>query len=171
MQVSQREVLQIVRHSCFGKGTLVQTNEGPRAIETISLGDRVLTQNAKTGKLGYQPVVMVHHNPPSTTYRVMLNDRPIVTSYTHRFWKAGHGWVMARDLQVGDAIRTLGGMAKISAIETDKVQPVFNLDVADNADFFAGDVAALVHDNTLPDLKLVPFDASPALAAAIITKP
>ena len=65
---------------------------------------------------------------------------------------------MARDLKVGDPIRTLGGVAKVTAIESERVQPVFNLDVADDADFFAGSVAALVHDNTLPDLKQTPFD-------------
>ena len=38
--------------------------------------------------------------------------------------------------------------------------------MADDADFFAGTSAALVHDNTLPDLRLVPFDsaAGPILA-------
>ena len=47
----------------------------------------------------------------------------------------------------------------VEAVEADKVQLVFNLDVADDADFFAGNVGALVHDNTLPDPRLAPFDA------------
>jgi len=46
------------------------------------------------------------------------------------------------------------------------VQPVFNLDVAEDADFFAGKLGALVHDNTLPDLRIVPFDAPTPLASA-----
>jgi hypothetical protein len=41
-----------------------------------------------------------------------------------------------------------------------------HIDVADDADFFAGSVAALVHDNTLPDLRQAPFDAPPVVAAA-----
>ena len=72
---------------------------------------------------------------------------------------------MARDLKVGDPIRTLGGVAKVAAIEAGTVQPVFNLDVDGDADFFAGEAAALVHDNTLPDLRQAPFDAPPAVAA------
>lgn len=166
LQYGQQSGFVIVRHSCFGKGTLVQTDSGPRAIETLQAGDQVLSQNTRTGKLGYQPIVMIHHNPPSATCQVKLGDKSVVTSLTHRFWKAGHGWVMARDLQVGDPIRTLGGVAKITAIENDKVQPVFNLDVAENADFFVGDLAILVHDNTLPDLKQPAFDASAALATS-----
>ena len=38
--------------------------------------------------------------------------------------------------------------------------------VAEDADFFVGRSGALVHDNTLPDLRLAPFDAAPSLAAA-----
>ncbi len=166
IETTHRINLETFRMSCFGKGTLVRTVDGPRAIETLSIGDRVLTQDTHTGKLGYQPITHVHRNPPSETYRITLDGRPIVSSYFHRFWKVGHGWMMARDLKVDDPIRILGGVTKITAIERDKVQPVFNLDVANDANFFAGEVAALVHDNTLPDLKQTPFDAPAAFAAA-----
>ena len=101
----------------------------------------------------------MHHNPPSKTYQIKLGEETIVSSYFHRFWKAGSGWVMARDLKVGDPIRTLNGTVQVTAIEDGKVVPVFNLDVADDADFFVGDVGALAHDNTVPDLRETPFDA------------
>jgi hypothetical protein len=153
------------RLSCFGAGTLVRTITGARPIEGLNVGDLVLSQDIKTGKLGYRPITVVHHNPPSPTYVITAGDDPIVSSHFHRFWVAGRGWVMARDLKVGDPIRTLGGVEKVEKIETGEVQPVFNLDVADDADFFVGDAAALVHDNTLPDLKQVPFDAPAAIAA------
>ncbi|HEY2158711.1 MAG TPA: Hint domain-containing protein [Isosphaeraceae bacterium] len=153
------------RLSCFGAGTTVQTILGTRPIENLNVGDLVLTQDTNTGKLGYRPITVVHHNPPSPTFEVSLGGNAIVSSHFHRFWVAGRGWVMARDLKEGDPIRTLGGVAKVTKIETGEVQPVFNLDVEGDADFFVGDAAALVHDNTLPDLKQVPFDAPPAVAA------
>ncbi len=153
-----------MRHSCFGKGTPVRTISGSKPIETIEVGDLILAQDTHTGKLGYKPVVMAHHNPPSPTFEVMFGGDAVVTSPSHRFWVAGRGWVMARDLKEGDPIRTLGGVAKVAKIEAGEVQPVFNLDVEGDADFFVGDAAALVHDNTLPDLKQVPFDAPPAIA-------
>jgi hypothetical protein len=118
------------RMSCFGKGTLVRTIDGMRPIEELNVGDKVLAQDTKTGKLGYRPVLVVHRN------------------------------------KVGDPIRTLGSVSKVTAIEADKVQPVFNFNVADAADFFTGSGAALVHDNTLPDLRQAPFDAPPAVAVA-----
>ena len=37
---------------------------------------------------------------------------------------------MARDLKPGDIVRTLGGTARVESVESDKPQPVFNLDVA-----------------------------------------
>jgi hypothetical protein len=54
----------------------------------------------------------------------------------------------------------------VAAIESGGVQPVSNLDVAEDADFFVGRGGALVHDNTLPDLRLAPFDAPPSRTSA-----
>jgi hypothetical protein len=157
-----RQVVGYGRHSCFAAGTPVRTVAGLRAIETLQVGDQVLTQDASNGALGYKPVLVVHRNPPNSTLRVKLQGQSIVATRFHRFWVAGQGWVMARDLKAGDPIRTLGGVAAIESIEADAVQPVFNLDVADAADYFAGGAVALVHDNTLPDPRLVPFDAPKA---------
>ncbi len=146
------------RTSCFGAGTPVQTLGGPRPIETLVVGDVVLTQSVATGALGYQPILVTHHNPPGATFRIKLGDDEIVSSAFHRFWVAGRGWVMARNLRAGDRLRTLGGVVPIESVAAGRVELVYNLDVAEDADFFAGGVAALVHDNTLPDPRLVPFD-------------
>jgi hypothetical protein len=145
--------------SCFGAGTMVRTLTGPRAIETLQVGDRVLSQSTLTGALGYQPVVGVYHNPPSPTFLIKVAGDTIVSSPFHRFWKAGKGWVMARDIRAGDRLRLLDGVSAVAGVEEGPVQLVYNLDVADDADFFAGNAAALVHDNTLPDPRLAPFDA------------
>ena len=133
-------VFDVQRTSCFGAGTVVRTLAGSDPIESLKLGDLVLTQGTKSGALAYKPILAVHHNPPSKTYLIKLGDDTIVSSYFHRFWKAGAGWVMARDLKVGDPIRTLSGTVKVTAIEEGRVAPVFNLDVADDADFFVGEV-------------------------------
>jgi len=152
--------------SCFGAGTAVRTLSGDRDIEDLKVGDQVLTQDVHTGALGYHPVTAVHHNPPSPTFLIKLAGESIVSSPFHRFWKVGLGWVMARDLNTGDTLRLLDGVARVELIEPGKVQPVFNLDVAGAHDFFVGAGAALVHDNTLPETRLAPFDATSDLAAA-----
>jgi hypothetical protein len=151
--------------SCFGAGTLVHSLFGPRPIEEIRVGDRLLSRDTESGALSYQPVLVVHHNPPSKTLRITLADEVIVSSTFHRFWHAGRGWAMARDLQPGDTLRTLNGLARVVAVEEDQVQPVFNLDVARNRTFFVGQGATLVHDNSVPSLRAGHFDAPPDLAA------
>ncbi len=146
-------------HSCFAAGTTVRTIDGDRAIETIRSGDMVLVQNTRTGELGYQSVVAAYHNPPSPTLKVRLTgSEAVVATGIHRFWKAGQGWAMARDLKPGDTIRTLGGVATVEAVEEDRVQPVFNLEVGDGHSFLVGKLGALVHDNSLVEATLVPFD-------------
>jgi hypothetical protein len=137
--------------SCFVAGTPVRTIGGPRPIESIRTGDQVLGRDVATGALAFRPVVAVHHNPPDQTLRIALdNGDAIVVSRFHRFWLAGRGWAMARDLKAGDVLRTLGATPRITAIEPAPVQPVFNLDVAELRTYFVGRSAILVHDNTMP---------------------
>jgi len=152
-------------HNCFAKGTPVRTLLGPKPIETLRVGDQVLSENPSSGALSYQPIVVVYHNPPSPTLRIKLGGEEIVATPIHRFWRAGKGWALARDLQMGDRIRVLGGLAQVTALDSDEVQPVFNLEVADGHSFFVGELGALVHDNSPIQPTSEPFDAAPVLAA------
>ncbi|QDV35933.1 polymorphic toxin-type HINT domain-containing protein [Tautonia plasticadhaerens] len=154
-----------VTSSCFGKGTLVRTADGIEPIEAIEVGDLVLSQDPGSGLLDYRPVVDVHYTPSSATFDVGIGGETIVSSEFHRFWVAGRGWVMARDLRVGDPIRMLGGVARVESIEDGQEQPVYNIDVADHRSFFVGTTGALVHDFSLPKTTLQPFDAVPDLAS------
>lgn len=154
-------------YTCFAAGTPVHTSEGSRPIEQIEVGDLVLSQDTATGALDYQPVVVVHHNQPSKTLRIKLaNDETLVSSVYHRFWRSGVGWFMARELKPGDTLRLLGGQVKVASIEPGDVVPVYNLDVARKRTFFVGAAGVLVHDNTLPLVRLAPFDAPPVIKPA-----
>jgi hypothetical protein len=152
--------------SCFAAGTPVVTLQGRRPIETLKVGDRVLAQNTITGTLSFQPILTVHHNPPMETLRLRLERDSIVPSTRHRFWKAGEGWVMARDLKSGDRIRTLVGSSVIESIQPEMTQPVYNLDVDTDATFFVGKAAAVVHDNRLPEFRAKGFDSHAESASA-----
>jgi hypothetical protein len=156
------------RHtSCFAAGTLVHTLDGPKTIESIQVGDRVLSQDPSAGTLAFQPVVAVHRNEPSATLRIAIDqaEETIVATGIHRFWRAGKGWVMARELKPGDRLRAVGGVAQVQSIETDATQPVYNLDVAQNRDFFVGKTGLLVHDFSFVQPVLAPFDRQPDPAA------
>ena len=151
-------------HSCFAAGTPVRTIEGTKPIEQIVRGDLILVQYTTSGALSYQPVLTAFHNPPSSTYRVKFGEDEVVATGIHRFWKAGKGWTMARDLKVGDSLRVLGGVATVEAVEPNQTEPVFNLEVAEGRSFFVGRVGALVHDNSLVEATPNPFDAAGAVA-------
>ena len=150
---------------CFGAGTLVHAAGGPRPIESIQIGDRVLSQNTSSGVLSYQPVMAVHRTKTAATIRVAVNGETIVATGIHRFWKTGKGWTMARDLKAGDRLRMPGNFVEIRAVEKDKNQTVYNLDVAENADFFVGRQGVLVHDSNFVKPVSEPFDSQPEIAA------
>jgi hypothetical protein len=150
-------------HSCFGAGTLVHTLEGVRPIEELGAGDLVLTRDTSTGVLSYLPVLVVYHNPPNATFRIDLGAESIVATGIHRLWKAGQGWVMTRDLKPGDRLRTVNGTQIVRTVQSDKVQKVFNLQIAGGDDFFVGAAAVLAHDNSLVNPVEKPFDRVPIL--------
>ena len=150
-------------NACFAAGTLVQTIDGPRPIEAIRVGDRVLSQGTSSGQLAFQPVVATHCNEPTATLRIAIDGESIVATGIHRFWKAGKGWTMARELKAGDRLRMVGGTVVIAAIQADKTQTVYNLDVAENRDFFVGTKGLLVHDFSFVQPVLEPFDRQPEL--------
>jgi hypothetical protein len=144
--------------SCFAAGTAVHTLDGPRAIESIQVGDRVLSQDPVSGSLAFEPVVAVHHNDPAPTLRIEATGDTIIATGIHRFWKVGKGWTMARELKPGDQVRVIGGAAQVRSIENERTLPVYNLDVARNRDFFVGTEGLLVHDFSFVQPVLAPFD-------------
>jgi hypothetical protein len=144
----------------------VRTLQGQKPIEDVREGDLILSQNTTTAAMSYLPVVLVYHNPPNPTYRIILGTEMIVATGIHRFWKAGTGWTMARDLKAGDHLRTAdGSLIEVTSIEKEKVQPVFNLQLAGGDSFFVGKAGVLAHDNSIVAPTEKPFDSVPALAA------
>jgi hypothetical protein len=151
--------------NCFAKGTPLRTLLGLKPIETLRIGDRVLSEDPGSGTLSFQPIVLVYHNPPSPTLRITLDDEVIVSTPIHRFWRSGKGWALARELKPGDTVHVLGGLAKVKSVESDEVQPVFNLELAQGHSFFVGQQGALVHDNSRMQPTSGPFDGAPHLSA------
>jgi hypothetical protein len=123
-----------------------------------------LSQDVATGALTYQPVMVVHRNQNAATVRIGVAGETIVATGIHRFWKAGKGWTMARDLKTGDRLRVLGSVVEVNSVVKDKPQTVYNLDVALDRDFFVGGQGFLVHDSNFVKPELEPFDEERDLA-------
>ena len=116
----------------------------------------------------FEPVLAAHRNPPDATLRIKFAGESIVATGIHRFWTAGKGWTMARELKAGDRLRIVGDVVEVQSIEPDETQPVYNLDVAANRNFFVGTKGFLVHDFSFVQPVLEPFDrpADPAQTKA-----
>ena len=161
--VTQTSVVVASHHFCFAAGTSVHTRTEMRAIEDLKIGDQVLAQDTSSGELGFEPVVTVLHNPPSTVLRLELdNGDSIVATEIHRFWLAGQGWKMTRDLKRGDHLRVLGGTAQVRAISVEPRQRAFSTWKRRKSDFFVGRQGALVHDASLVPPVEQPFDGRPS---------
>ncbi len=147
------------RHSCFVPGTQVHTEAGPRAIESIQVGDRVLSQDPDTGELAFKLVLRTTVSPPSALLEVRMGNDSIVASLGHPFWVNRLGWRMIKELKAQDRLHTSSGALDVVEVNqrTDK-QPVHNLVVADFHTYFVGEHRVLVHDNTYrqPTLAVVP---------------
>ena len=155
----------VSHHACFAAGTLVHTRSGLRAIEGLKIGDQVLAQDTSSGALGFEPILAVQHNPPAAVLRVELDDgESIVATEIHRFWKAGIGWKMTRELKPGDRLRVIGGTVQVMAVSREPRQLVYNLEVARKSDFFVGREGALVHDASLVPPVEHPFDSQASAA-------
>jgi hypothetical protein len=97
-------------------------------------------------------------NKPDRLIEINLGTEVIRATEIHRFWKAGQGWVAARDLEPGDTLRSLGGVATVKSITRGQIQPVFNLKVMQAQSFFVGRRGTLVHDNSPDGAVAQPFD-------------
>ncbi|MDG3007805.1 polymorphic toxin-type HINT domain-containing protein [Paludisphaera mucosa] len=150
--------------SCFAAGTRVRTLQGERPIEEVQPGDQVLSQDTTSGRLAFKPVLEAVHNPPDWTYAIDLGKETVHPTGIHRFWKAGKGWVMARDVQPGDRLRTAGGVVEVVSAGREKLQPVFNLLLAGGDNYCVGTVGVIAHDHGLVEPVSKPFDGVPTTA-------
>ena len=111
-------------------------------------------------------MLATHVNGPAATFRITIDGESIVATGIHRFWKAGKGWTMARELNTGDRLRMIDGVVTIQSIKPDATQKVYNLTIAENRDFMVGNRGLLVHDFSFVSPVSEPFDRPASLATA-----
>ncbi len=137
-----------ISHSCFLAGTLVSTWTGPRPIESIRVGDYVLSQDVETGQLAYQPVLGTTHGPPTPILKLSLADRDVFLTRGHPLWVPGEGWRMPKELRPGALLHTLDGPVALQEVTEWADAETFNLVVADYSTYFVTDKRLLAHDIT-----------------------
>lgn len=137
--------------SCFVPGTPVWTERGRQPIESIQVGDRVLSQDANTGELAYRVVRLTTQAPSAAPglIRLTVDGDQVNLTESHVVWIAGRGWEVARDAFPGMSLQRYAGTSVVEQRETLPNPPlVHNLVVDDFHTFFVGQCGLLVHDIT-----------------------
>ena len=153
--------------SCFVPGTLIQTESGLAPIESIQIGDRVLSQDLETGELAYKPVLRTTVRESKDTQRIRSGNDELQCSPDHPFWVSGQGWVQAHDLTTKSRFHTIQGDVAVTSVTEDLGATVHNLEVADFNTYFVGNSRILSHDVTVrdPSDMIAPGVLKPELAA------
>ena len=104
---------ELISQTSFAAGTLVHILGGRQPIESIQLGDKVLSQNTTTGELSFQPVIRVDRRKSKPVVRISIANETLLATDVERFWKPGEGWTMTGVLAPGDRVRALGGCVSV----------------------------------------------------------
>lgn len=88
--------------TCFPAGTLVETEGGPRSIEELHLGMKVLTHS------GYRRIKKCFSRSYSGDFTLLMaGGQSIVSTSDHPVWAVSRGWVKAKNFNIGDRIQLL----------------------------------------------------------------
>ena len=137
------------RFDCLAAGTLVWTWQGEKPIETIRVGDLVLSQDPENGELAYKPVIRTTIRPVTETVKIHYGQHHLETSGGHLFWVSGEGWVKSRQLKSGMQLHTMKGVVPIQYLEPGRKVKTYNLIVDGHHTYFVGAGRVLSHDNSV----------------------
>ncbi|MEV6039668.1 polymorphic toxin-type HINT domain-containing protein [Nonomuraea sp. NPDC052116] len=138
---------------CFPAGTLVDTEDGPRRIEDIRVGDRVWSADPTTGRRTLRKVARLFHRSVDSLVRITTAGGTLSATDGHRFWVQGRGWTPAEDLRPGDALQNPSGAAeRVQAVSAaDGPVDVYNFEVETDHTYYvyAGSTPVLVHNECI----------------------
>jgi RHS repeat-associated protein len=147
--------------SCFAAGTPVWTQEGLKPIEEIQAGDVALSWNEEAMYVEYKRVAQTFVRQADGVLEVAIEGEASSLRVTteHPFFVRREcsdldgEWVEAVKLSPGDQVkRPNGKWAQVRRIvwQAGKVT-VYNFEVADNHNYFVGNLGTLVHNDCNDD--------------------
>jgi hypothetical protein len=137
---------------CFVAGTIVQTSQGPKAIETLTVGDAVLSKNLFSGELFWDMVVATTVQPPKPTLEIETAEGSFRCTGGHLFWVSGKGWTKSRELLPGDVLHGAVKPVKVKASRNLEPEATYNLVAEKSHNYFVGEGMLLTHDFEEPTL-------------------
>ncbi len=139
----------LAKNGCFVAGTLVLTETGYKAIETVAVGERVYSRNIETGATELKTVYSTFSGLKAKFYKLHVAGEVIEATEEHPFWVSGYGWMTAKELKAGmQLVRKTGILEEIELITSYETNgtPIYNLAVADNHNYFVTLSNLLTHN-------------------------
>lgn len=151
---------------CFVAGTLIETIDGLKAIETIKQGDLIWSRHEETLEYGYRPVVDTVSYNDKDIYEVVVKDNhgkleTYQTTEEHPFWVVNTGFLPASLLQTGMTLVNRDDHAVLTVIsqaKLDKTDTVYNFEVAEFHTYHVGEFGVWVHNACITVSSLVKND-------------
>jgi hypothetical protein len=135
------------------EGTLVHTKDGLKPIESIRIGDLVLSQPKMTGEQNYRRVIDTFRYEDKIVYEVEYftpwgQEECHYVTAEHPFWVQGVGWTGASALKPLQVLLLADGepAAVIAVRNVSGGVPVFNFEVEDFHTYYVGELGAWVHN-------------------------
>lgn len=138
---NDRDIFINLPSGCFPYKTEIATPLGTRPIGDIDDGDLVLSFNADTGLLANKRVIKKIVHAPMRIFEVrMKNGESLFVTQSHRLLST-KGYVSVAKLKSGDCLLIKGNAESYAifdeVIQTSRIEPVYNLVVADEFTFIA----------------------------------
>jgi len=136
--------------ACFVAGTQVLTPEGEKSIETLEIGDNVISIQPITNEVKNHQIKSTFSREVSTIVNIEIGGTIITCSPEHPFWVVEEGWKEAGKLRPGMAVITHEG----KEILIDAIQPqtgkftVYNIEVEGFHTYYVSRLGILVHNKS-----------------------
>ena len=138
--------------ACFVAGTSIVIDHNIfRPIESICVGDYVLSYNEKDGSVSRQKVIDTFSKQVYQTIGLTINGEYIETTFNHPFYSPIYNcWVEAGVLKVGDYVVDSNGKYQVvqntEINNYDNAVTVYNFTVENNHTYYVGEKEILVHN-------------------------
>jgi len=134
---------------------LIYSPNGLLPIENLKKGDSVYSFNFDKRVIEIKPIINTISSYVKTIYELKVEDEIIKVTGAHPFYVVGKGWTRVQDLRVNDNLFSSEQKTfKIKLIkQLQEDTDVYNIEVADNNNYFVTKATFLVHNKNISFLQ------------------
>lgn len=146
-------------NACFVAGTLIETSQGLKPIESFIGGELVLSRDEQTQELGFRPVRGTKQTHDQALYEVVvINPQSAIdtlhTTSEHPFWVKNLGWIKAAALSSEMVLLDRNGqeLRVLSQLALNQTATVYNIEVQEHHTYHVGSLGVWVHNANCCDV-------------------